>query len=362
MKEVLEILIPTYNRPESAKAAIESVLACDDDRLTVRCNSNGFEPSLEKYRDNYARVNYDSFESNKGPNSNIKKLFNESNAKFCMLLSDEDRVNCEEYKNILNFLENLDESTQVIACSVFDKLKSNYYWKPSSKISCCSIHNYVALSPLSTYMTGFIYRVESLKALNISELMNKSTGNAYVHLDVTLYMLQKGKLEFFKDRFVEKGADIEYGGDGYSHKVKELSSNVSDIENMDLNPNVYGTKARVRQFCYRESLLHKLKSHIGFISFCIGKLNYIDFFYKSIMRVDKLVLMQENTALKSEIVSALADSKANNEFSGSASSYIFIFLISFPRFITHPLFLIISNLNKLILKIYALHLYCFQKE
>ena len=80
------------------------------------------------------------------------------------------------------------------------------------------------------------------------------------------------------------------------------------------------------------------------------------------MRVDKLVLMQENTALKSEIVSALADSKANNEFSGSASSYIFIFLISFPRFITHPLFLIISNLNKLILKIYALHLYCLQKE
>ena len=104
-----------------------------------------------------------------------------------MLLSDEDRVNCEEYKNILNFLENLDESTQVIACSVFDKLKVIIGWKPSSKISCCSIHNYVALSPLSTYMTGFIYRVESLKALNISELMNKSTGNAYVHLDVTLY-------------------------------------------------------------------------------------------------------------------------------------------------------------------------------
>ena len=43
-----------------------------------------------------------------------------------MLLSS-DGVNCEEYKPILNFLENLDESTQVIACSVFDKLKSNYF-------------------------------------------------------------------------------------------------------------------------------------------------------------------------------------------------------------------------------------------
>ena len=49
-KPVLEILIPTFNRSHSAQEAIENVLACNDERLTVRCNSNGFEPGLEKYR------------------------------------------------------------------------------------------------------------------------------------------------------------------------------------------------------------------------------------------------------------------------------------------------------------------------
>ena len=62
-KPVLEILIPTFKRSHSAQEAIESVLACNDMRLTVRCNSNGFEPVLEKYRNLDDRVNYDSFES-----------------------------------------------------------------------------------------------------------------------------------------------------------------------------------------------------------------------------------------------------------------------------------------------------------
>ena len=73
-KPVLEILIPTFKRSHSAKEAIENVLACDDDRLTVRCNSNGFESALEKYRNLDARVNYDSFESNRGFQENLHKL------------------------------------------------------------------------------------------------------------------------------------------------------------------------------------------------------------------------------------------------------------------------------------------------
>ena len=90
MKPLLEILVPTFNRNESAEAAIESVIDCNDQRLTVRCNSNGYEPNLEKFRNFDSRVKYDCFESNRGPQANSIKLFNETNAKFCMLLSDED--------------------------------------------------------------------------------------------------------------------------------------------------------------------------------------------------------------------------------------------------------------------------------
>ena len=82
MKPVLEILIPTFNRAESFQEAIDSVLKCEDDRLTVRCNSNGYNPALEKYRNLNSRVKYDCFESNKGPHANLTKLFKEQTLIF----------------------------------------------------------------------------------------------------------------------------------------------------------------------------------------------------------------------------------------------------------------------------------------
>lgn len=362
MKPLLEILIPTFNRNRSAEAAIKSVIDCNDQRLTVRCNSNGYEPNLEKFRDFDSRVKYDCFESNRGPQANSIKLFNETNAKFCMLLSDEDRVNNMNYENILNFLENIDKNTQVIACSIFDQITNNYYWKPSLKLIESNINDYVALSPLSTYMTGLIFRVESLKAINISALTNPSEANAYAHLDITLHMLRNGKLRFFHERFVEKGADLKFGGDGYSHKSKISSKNSISDKNMDLNPSVYGPKARARQFYYRENLLNKLKSEISTVSFLIGKLNYIDFFYRSIMRTNQLVILPKKTVLKNEIMSAYLDSKNKNENSGSKISSFFKLLLRLPGHIANPLFFIVSNVNKLIRMAYMMKLILVQKN
>jgi hypothetical protein len=360
MEPLLEILIPTFNRNESAEAAIRSVIDCNDQRLTVRCNSNGYEPNLEKFRNTDSRVKYDCFEYNRGPQANSKKLYDETNAKFCMLLSDEDRVN-KNYENILNFLENIDKNTQVIACSVFDQSTGDYYWKPSLRIIESNIHNYVALNPLSTYMTGLIYRVESLKSIDIKTLTNPSEGNAYAHLDITLHMLRNGKLRFFRDRFVEKGEDLKFGGDGHSHKLENSSKNLIESKNMDLNPAVYGHKARVRQFYYRENLLNKLKAEISPISFLIGKLNYIDFFYRSVMRSDQLVL-PKNTVLKNETMKAYLDSINKNENSVSKSSSFFKFILRLPRYLANPLFFIVSNLNKLIRKAYMMKLIFVQKK
>ncbi len=361
MKPLLEILIPTFNRNESAEASIKSVLDCNDQRLTVRCNSNGYEPNLEKFRNFNSRVNYDCFESNRGPKANNLKLFNETNAKFCMLLSDEDSVNNMNYENILNFLENINKNTQVIACSIFDKTTNDYYWKPSLRIMESNIHNYVALSPLSTYMTGLIYRVESLKALDINTLTNPSEANAYAHLDITLHMLRNGKLRVFHERFVEKGADIKFGGDGHSHKLKNSSKNSIDNKNLDLNPSVYGPKARARQFYYRENLLNKLKSEISPVSFLIGKLNYIDFFYKSIVRSNQLVILPKNTVIKNEAMEAYIDSINKNENSGSKTSSFFKLLLRLPRYIANPIFFIVSNINKLIRMAYMMKLILVQK-
>jgi len=361
MKPLLEILIPTFNRHESAKAAIQSVLDCNDQRLTVRCNSNGYEPSLEKFRNFDSRVKYDCFDKNRGAHANVIKLFEETNAKFCMLLSDEDRLNNKNYENILNFLENIPKNTQVVACSIFDQTINDYYWGPSSRIKEFNIHDYIALSPLSTSMTGLIYRVDTLKAIDINFLTNPSLGNAYAHLDITLHMLRNGKLRFFHERFVEKGEDLQYGGDGHSHKSKNSSKNPIDNKNMDLNPLVYGPKARARQFYYRENLLNKLKAEINPIYFLIGKLNHIDFFYRSIRRSNQLVLLPKETVIKNEVMKAYQDSRNNNENSGSNISSFFRLLFRLPAFLANPLFFIVSKANKLIRKAYMMKLILVQK-
>ena len=266
------------------------------------------------------------------------------------------------YENILNFLENIDKNTQVIACSIFDQITNDYYWKPSLRIMECNIHNYVALSPLPTYMTGLIYRVESLNQINITDLMNPTIGNAYGHLDMNLHVLLDGKLGYYRDRFVEKGPDLNFGGDGYSHKSKNFSASIPDVKNLDLNPSVYGPKARARQFYYRENLLNNLKSKIGFMSFCIGKLNYIDFFFRSIMRSNKLVILSKDIILKNEVLIACSDSKENKEYSGSMTSSFFTFLLCLPKLISNPLFFVISIFNKLMRKAYMLHYSFFKKK
>ena len=361
MKPILEILIPTFKRPSSASAAIDSILACNDSRLTIRCNSNGYENDLEKYRNLNNRVHYDFFKSNKGPNANILKLLSETEADFCMLLSDEDRVDINNYKYILDFLENLDEGVNVIACSVYDSIKDNYMWKPSSSFSDHNINHYVAISPLSTYMSGIIFRVKPLKDINITSLLRSTIGNSYSHLDITLNLLLNGTLSFFHEKFVIKGDDIKFGGDGYRHKTKESLNKSFKTKNKDLNPDVYGPKARARQFYYRENLLNNLKKNIDFFSICIGKLNHIDFFFRSIMRSNMLVILPENTILKNEALDGYKESKEDNEYSGSMASYFFTLLLRLPKYISKPLFYITSTLNKLIRKMYAAFLF-FQKN
>jgi glycosyltransferase involved in cell wall biosynthesis len=359
MKPVLEILIPTFNRSKSAEEAIESVLACNDTRIGVRCNSNGYEPTLEKYRNIDNRVKYDSAKSNKGVHANILKVLSESNADFCMLLSDEDRINSNMCKNILNYLENLDKNISVVSCSIFHPGEEGHYWKPNKLLSELNLNDFVALSPIPTYMSGLIFQVDYLKTINISKFYKASIANAYPHIDITLHMLINGNIGLFKDKFVEKGPDIEYGGDGYSHKSEYAEKQATG--NKDLNPSIYGPKARANQFYYRENHLTKLKAHIRLISLCIGKLNYLEFHFNAIINSDKNVLLPSDTNVRDEALAAYYDSKDSGEYSGSIISYFFTLLLYAPKFISYPLFIFTSFFNRVVRKFYIEYVIRTQK-
>jgi len=356
MKPVLEIIIPTFNRPKSAQKAIESVLACNDDRLTVRCNSNGYEPALEKYRDLDIRVKYDSFTSNKGALANGLKLLTETNAKFCMLLSDEDSINSKNYKSILTYLESLESDIKAVSCSIFDSDKNKYFWKPHPKLLESNSDNFVALSPISTYMSGLIWRTDSLRAIDIKDLHNPTIGNVYSHLEITLHLLLEGKLKFYHDRFVEKGEDQKFGGDGYSHKSEDSTGHITDTKQLDLNPLVYGPGARARQFYYRENILNKLKSNIGFISLCMGKLHYVIFFYTSIMKSEETVIFPKNMTIKGEVFAAYNNSKDEREYSGSITPLFFTLLFRLPNLVSATLILFLRILIRIMRKVYTMKL------
>jgi hypothetical protein len=52
---ILEVLIGTFNRPNRAINAVNSCLAIEDERLIVKCSSNGMEEKLLLMKNYYAQ-------------------------------------------------------------------------------------------------------------------------------------------------------------------------------------------------------------------------------------------------------------------------------------------------------------------
>ena len=362
MKPVLEILIPTYNRSESAQKAIESVLECNDERISVRCNSNGYDHALQNFCNLKDGVHFDYFESNEGVHANILKVLSDSNANFCMLLSDEDRINSNNYEDILKYLENLDSSISAVSCSIHYIGKPEHFWKPIESFSKFNLNDFVSISPIPTYMSGLMFKVDFLRSVHIESFYKPSIANAYPHIDLTLQLLTEGMMGFYHGRFVEKGEDLYFGGDGHSHKNKKSNLKNSNTDNNDFNPLIYGPKARSRQFFYRESLLGNLKSKVSTIPLFIGKLNYLEFHYGRIINSHKDVIIPDNTNERDEALSGFFDSKENGEYSGSIVSFLFKLLLVLPRFISNPIFYLLSFFNKLMRKAYMLNLHIFRKK
>ncbi|WVN42126.1 glycosyltransferase [beta proteobacterium MWH-UniP1] len=325
--KTLEILIPTHKRPHSAAEAMESALICEDVRFGIRCNSNGFEPLLERYRAFDSRLIYDSFDKNMGALANGAYLLSATNAKFCMLLSDEDRVDTKSIPELVDFLENLSADVSVISCSVFDLIQNRFYFLPHERYKniSCDINLYAALGLIPSYMSGIVFRTESLHRLNLEHFIRPAPGNAYGHLDIALKLLVNSKLRFYFPKLVLKGKEIKLGGDGYSHKSKSHATTVRN--NLDLNPEVYGPYARVRQFYYQLAQLSSVKTSLEKIPYLLAiSRNALDFI-NAVRGSANVVVLSSGAMLRTEIQRGLADSFLEEPKSRSFISRIFAFAI-----------------------------------
>ena len=351
--KTLEILIPTFGRPASAAQAIESCLANPDPRLYVRCNSNGYEPSLEKFKDYDSRLTYSCFDSNKGPHANFLYLLQTTKARFCMLLSDEDRIESSAVTKFLDFLDSCPESVKVVTCSIYDTINDRFYFLPDHRIAHKDIdfNAAMALSIIPTYMSGLVFSVADLAKLNLFELFKPSLGNAYSHLEVSKHLLVNGFLRIYTYYFVLKGKEIHEGGDGYSHRK---SRQVRVLENLDLNPLIYGPKARARQFYYSDNRFSSLRRSMGIVSYFIAKLNLFSTFMGSVLSSNTVTIINKSVRISGEVKLALSEAKQFNEYSGSAFAFMFYYFIKLPILFNRILLKFLSKILGLLRRIMTL--------
>jgi len=281
---LLQLNVATYNRPKIAIESLKKLLIARDlfpNDISIACSSNSVEDSLKNFCDTNDII-YNEFKTNQGGVKNGKYLVQNSNAKYCMALSDEDSISpsAELVGDFLSFLKSLPDDVGIISCSIgheFDEVPY-FQYKQEYQNFTYNLRDYFYLNMfLPSYMSGITMKTSLVHENNIIDLVwQDKLENAYAHLVLPIIMLQTKKLAVYSKQIVLKGLDVEYGGDGHSH-LSELSQEVSD--NKNLNPAVYGPAARFNQFIYFDNII--LSSDSNFFTKTHGRLRNMYTFLRS---------------------------------------------------------------------------------
>jgi hypothetical protein len=285
-KPLLEILIGTYKRPDFAIKAVNSCLSIEDDRLNVFCHSNGYDEKLNYLNSLGSRVRYGYFEKNMGVWKNYGKLLSETRGKYCMILSDEDRINTRDIIMFLDWLEkDCDPDIAVINCSIYDEDKKKYYYRPSNNLTNFGL-SYVLYCEAwqHTVISGFVYRVSFLESIDIEHDLRKSLGNVYCHINLATSLLKSAKHAVYRNPVVIKGKGATTGGEAYEH-IKQTDGDMR--HKYGVNPKIYSAYARGRQFFYMQRKIHSLYPNRRVALFFYDLRNVI-YFYNCIVRSNRV--------------------------------------------------------------------------
>lgn len=125
-KEVLplvSILIPTYNRPEYFKLALESAInqTYKNIEIIICDNSNNDETMKlvkNEYMTKYNNIKYEKNNENLGQIGNLQKLFDLAQADYINYLMDDDLFKNNKIEKMMNhFIDDLDKNISLITSS-----------------------------------------------------------------------------------------------------------------------------------------------------------------------------------------------------------------------------------------------------
>lgn len=250
----LEILIPTYNRPKNAVAAIESVINSDNPLVSVFCHSNGYVEQIDRLAKENSRIRYGYFENNQGMVANFRKLIEDSDAEYILFLSDEDKINPVCLERLLIFLRAGDYSS--VMSNVIHEDSTRYFYAGglgASSLSATDVMKFFSIDP--TYISGYCFNRKLIGPEILEQSFVRCSENVYPHLILRNKLLSFGNMGMFNCPLIIKGDEAKVGGDSHQHLDAATSGNTKSSPH-GLSPASYGTEARMAQFFY-------LKAHLS---------------------------------------------------------------------------------------------------
>ena len=248
--KVLEVLIPTYRRPQAAIGAIDSVLSGGDQRVGVFCHSNGVEPELASAAAQRPTLRYACFPENRGAVANFRKILEDSSADYVLFLSDEDRIDPAHLAGFVDFLSR--DRHGFVFCSVIESTGGNYFSVAALRGEALSPEDVLVLFPIDpTYLSGYCFRRDLLTDEVIRAAFEDHEANVYPHLILRNMIASRASIGLFAPGMVVKGVEANTGGDSHAHLEHACAASPALApRRQPLNPRIYGEGARARQFYY----------------------------------------------------------------------------------------------------------------
>ena len=251
---ILDILVPTYNRPNCIEKLLDNFKSISDKRLRVLINSNGPFTQQHKIPVNDTVFCLSNFPENKGAAQNFKYLLNKSTSKYSMYLSDEDSIQPSQIEKALNLLES--NEVESVLFDVIDRNEIILYSSFKNRDLPIDFNKALSIGmPRTTYMSGYTFKRSALSINQIDKSFELYTGNVYYHLNLLdLILTSGGKVMNGKIPLIVKGDEAMVGGDAYS--------NINEVRKQFqfLNPKIYGNEARINQFTFRKNFIEELQT------------------------------------------------------------------------------------------------------
>lgn len=273
----LSICIPTYNRAEYLREAIDSILEQISDQVEIAiCDNGSIDRTPEivaAYLQKYPRIRYFRFEKNVGPDRCFLKAIEIAKGEYGWFLGDDDAI---EKGSIQTVLDMLDRHVEITGMSVnrkiYDRsLQNELPWEPvcpgllDDRIYMSSKQCIEELFTYFGYMSGQIcLRARWLEVVHSTNNIEKFF-NAYSILAIIVKMVTAHPRWLYCHRAIVK---YRTGNDSFTNELGPYKRFLLDAVG-------YETLARLLfgryTLLYRSTLERVVKTHIQARLFVLKK-------------------------------------------------------------------------------------------